>query len=386
MLLLDTVRKELSTAEQRENRRAVSLSSALLASIVLLSAIFYVPYLGFYSDDWHFLSLLHNSQDQSLGGLFHSLMSDHNIRVRPVQVAALVGLYRLFGLSPLGYHVFNLLLLVAMALLLFRLLLELKQPLLLAVSLPAVYLMLPHYSTDRFWIAALQANLSMACYFASFYCALRSLRSGWPWLILSALSTTISVLAYEVAVPLFTLVVIYPFFIGKAPIRARLVAVTTSLPVLGCFVFKMAINQRPVMRPGTFWSHAASLVHQSLYVNFFQLGIAYPRVVFKVVRYHSDVAALAAAGGVALLVFFYLRWNLRQPERLRQIAWNKVFAAGTVIFALGYAIFLTTDQVGFHKTGVNNRTSIAAALGVALCFLAAVALVSRFHHPTLQFQ
>ncbi len=361
----------------RESRRAVLLSGLFLVSIVLLSVMLYVPYLGFYSDDWHFLSLLKNSPDQSFGGLFHSLMSDHNIRVRPVQTAALVGLYQLFGLLPLGYHICNALLLVAMALVLFLLLLELKQPLLLAASLPAVYILLPHYSTDRFWIAAIQANISMVFYFASFYFALRSVRSGWPWLLLSVFSTMVSVLSYEVAVPLFAFNVVAILWTEQFRVRARWAAALTSIALVGCFVFKMAINQRPVMRPGTFWSHAVWLVHQALFINFFQLGIAYPRVVFKTVRYHFDLPALAAAAAIALLVFFCLRWIIRrQPESLYKIAWTRVIATGFVIFGLGYAIFLTTDQVAFHKTGVANRTSIAAALGVALCFLGITGYIS----------
>lgn len=375
----------LRPAPPRETSSAVLLSCAFLFSIVLLSVVLYVRQLGFYSDDWHFLSLLKNSHDQSFTGLFHSLMSDPNVRVRPVQVAAFVSLYQLFGLSPLGYHVCNAMFLSAMALLLFLLLRELKQPLLLAASLPAIYVLLPHYSTDRFWIAAIQADISMVFFFAGFYSALRSLRSGWPWLVVGVLSTVLSVLAYEVAVPLFALAAVTVLWRGRGCLTARAAAVLMSLAVVGCFVFKLAINQRHVMQPGIFWSHASWLAHQAVFIDFFQLGLAYPRVVLKVLRHHSDLPTLIAAGAIGLLVFSYLRWNIRRtPGILCKISWTRIIAAGMVTFTLGYAIFLTTDQISFHKTGVANRVSIAASLGVALCFLGVIGYLSAKLPPKLR--
>lgn len=367
------------------NRRPVLLSIAFLCSIALLSVALYVPHLGFYSDDWHFLSLLKNSQDQSFGGLFQSLMADHNVRVRPVQVLTLVALYRCFDLSPLGYHVCNAMLLTAMAIMLFLLLRELKLPWILAVALPAVYILLPHYSTDRFWIAAMQANISMVCYFISFYAVVRSLRSGWLWLVVGVLSTLVSVLSYEVAVPLFALIAIDVLWRGKFSRRARLAAALTFLAVLGCFIFKLAINQRPVMHPGTLWRHAAWLVHQAVFIDFYQLGIAYPRVFFKALVYHFDFSVFAAAVAIGLLVFFFLRWSIAsQLETISQITWKRVIAAGFAVFILGYTIFFSTDQVSFHKTGVANRTSIAAALGIALCFLGIAGYFSTKLAPRLR--
>ncbi len=364
------------------SQKDLLIACAFLLSLVLLSVTTYISHLGFYSDDWGFLTLLKNSPDQSFSGLFRSLMSDHNIRVRPVQVFTLVVLYQLFDLSPLGYHAFNTLLLVSIAFSLLFLLRELRRPLWLSTAVPAVYLLLPHYSTDRFWIAAVQANVSMVFYFLGFYAALRSLRSGWLWLIIGVLSTFVSVLAYEVAVPLFLLTIVGVLWKGKLGVRATCVSAAVAGSVFACFLFKIAINQRPVMASGTFGSHAVWLLKQSLFVNFFQLGFAYPRVVYKVLRYHSKIDTLIVSVGIGLLVFFYIRWSLRrQGELLSQTSWKAMIAAGLVIFGLGYAVFLSTDQVSFNKTGMANRVSIAATLGIAFCFLGLIGWISAISAP-----
>ena len=38
---------------------------------------------------------------------------------------------------------------------------------------------------------------------------------------------------------------------------------------------------------------------------------------------------------------------------------------GVVVFSLGYSVSLMAAEIGFHPTGVVNRTAIAATLGVA---------------------
>jgi len=79
----------------------------------------------------------------------------------------------------------------------------------LSLAVVVVYASLPHYSTDRFWYAAAQANLSMTLYFFSSYCDLRELRSrgvrALAWKAGAVLALFASTLAYEVFMPLFLL-------------------------------------------------------------------------------------------------------------------------------------------------------------------------------------
>jgi hypothetical protein len=142
----------------------------------------------------------------SLIELFSALYADE-IRQRPLQALHLAWIYRLFTTDPLGYHLVNSAVFVIAVLLFYLSLRELRLPRLVVLTVPLVYGLLPHYSTDRFWVAAFQANLSMALYFTSLHAALRALRTRharrWTWKLLSLACLLGSTLAYEVALPLF---------------------------------------------------------------------------------------------------------------------------------------------------------------------------------------
>lgn len=74
-----------------------------LSLVVALSLVLYVQGLGFYSDDWILLVMFVSSDDQSLSGLFQTVyLAQPWARMRPVQLFYMAGLYRSFGLNPLG--------------------------------------------------------------------------------------------------------------------------------------------------------------------------------------------------------------------------------------------------------------------------------------------
>jgi len=80
---------------------------AVIALAVALPAITYVGGLGFYSDDWAFIHLLHSAPDQSSTGIYRELAKLPNVAVRPGQIVW----YAVFdGLKPgeiLAVHVAN---------------------------------------------------------------------------------------------------------------------------------------------------------------------------------------------------------------------------------------------------------------------------------------
>ncbi|MGH2524761.1 MAG: hypothetical protein ACRDH2_19820, partial [Anaerolineales bacterium] len=188
--------------------RATIQDALFLSLTLVLSFGLYLLRLGFYSDDWSFLGYLHTSADQLLPGLFNAI-NGPQVQMRPLQVLYFASLYKLFGLNPLGYHVVNGSILVVGVLMFYLALRELDLPRPLALAVPLVYALLPHYATVRFWIAANQVNLSLALYFLSLYADLRTVRAGprsfWGWKALSLFSLVSSGLAYEVALPLFVL-------------------------------------------------------------------------------------------------------------------------------------------------------------------------------------
>jgi hypothetical protein len=75
---------------------------------------------------------------------------------------------------------------------------------------------------------------------------------------------------------------------------------------------------------------------------------------------------------VALLAGGYLYFVARAEGDLpgEGRVWLTLGGAGLAVFALGYAIFLTNQQILFTSTGISNRINIAAATGVAMLFVA----------------
>lgn len=355
-------------ATDAQSRRAIRISLVFLCLIVIVSFISYQSRLGFYSDDWLLLALMHNSSDQSFAGLFHALYVKYP--ARPVQLVIFVSLYKLFHFSPLGYHVFNAVVLVLMALLLFLLLLQLEQPMLLSASVAALYILLPNYSTDRFWLAAFQADASLALYLLSFYSDLRSLRDSWFWKFVSLFSLALSVFAYEVVVPLFAFNIFVVLWKGRWSRKARWSSALTIAALALCGLVKREINIRPVQFPSAWLDYAVSMYDRAFFVHFFQYGVALPHVVFKILHNHLHAGALIVsliAGLLVAFLLFLLTWQT--PESIAQTSWKKVIGAGLVVFVLGYAIFLISARAAFTKTGVDNRMAIAAALGVAAIYV-----------------
>jgi hypothetical protein len=190
-----------------------------LAAIVSLSAVPYVTQLGFYSDDWAFLSILSAAPHQSFVGYFHAISAEPQIRDRPGQSILLSLLYNLNGLCPIGYHLFNIALFTSAITLLYLALREIRLPDATALAIALVYAFLPHYSTDRFWVAAFQANLSMAFCFLAFYGGLKSLRiGGIPsllWRLAAVGSLLASLLSYETTAGIFLILPLVLWWRGR---------------------------------------------------------------------------------------------------------------------------------------------------------------------------
>ena len=175
--------------ERGADLRAPYIDTLFLAVVVLLSCAPYVGGLGLYSDDWAFMAVFDQAGGDSFAQLVAAILPVE-MATRPLQAIELSALYGLFGSDPLGYHVFNALVL-ATAVVLFHLSLRrLGFARVLALLIPLIFGLLPNYSTDRVWIAVFQANAAMALYFLSLFADLRFAASpgarAWLWKALAA--------------------------------------------------------------------------------------------------------------------------------------------------------------------------------------------------------
>jgi hypothetical protein len=195
------------TVMKRPADRLELHDSLMLFGVVLFSALPYLFGLGFYSDDWAFQAMLDHASGQGVGAIFQQLLThDASTIVRPVQVVYLVLGFEMFGRHPLPYHLVNTVVLGLAVVFLYLGLKEIRLGRWLAFVVAVVFGLLPHYSTDRFWIASHQATLSMAFAFIGIYALSRSMRletsNTARWLALAVLALVLSILSYEVALGL----------------------------------------------------------------------------------------------------------------------------------------------------------------------------------------
>jgi hypothetical protein len=359
-----------------------------LTMIVFASVVPYVWRVGFYSDDWATLGLLINSPDQSLSGLLAALYDLHyKLRMRPTQLVYEAVLFKAFGLNPLGYHLVNATVLTLLCLLLYLVLREFGIRRMIALAVSIVYILLPNYSTDRFWVVAFSYTLTTALFLASTYAFLRATHSRrvLSWAVAAHLALATAALGMEVVIPLtlFLCVALYwRSWLAPAGLRSRLGTRPTILfvfspaaLVIGVSLFKIALAKAAAVQGFSVFGvmYVAWLTAGSLAVNFGTYGLALPHTIaWSLGQLPSSGAWLACALGV--VVFLYLSRIETVPEA--PPFWTKLVLAGSVIFGLGTAIFLVTPQVLFWSTGIANRTWIAAGLGYALVLVGGSGWVS----------
>ena len=359
-----------------------------VAGIVLISAALYLPSLGFYSDDWSVLGYASASEDQSYLGIYRAIFGPL-VQMRPVQFLYLAALYKAFGANPLGYHLVNTLMLAAGAVLFYLVLRRLGASRGLALAVPLVYALLPHYSTDRLWMAAFQVGMSMTLYFLSFYADLRAgtarHRRYAVWKPVALLALLGSALAYELFLPLL---VVNPLVVWYAERRKGAwssrrsgvqALVTVALPnlltLLAVAVFKVATTSRadfgaddPVWHLRWFYG----LMRGNVRIGFVEYGLELPLRLWHTVQVYFDGLTFGVGLAVGLLVLLYLNRTVEQTD-VDVIKGRWLIAlvlVGLVAFGLGYSIFLTNYNAFATATGIANRVALAGSVGVALCFVA----------------
>ena len=363
--------------------RTTAFDGAFLAALVLLSCAPYVAGLGFYSDDWAFLAMMHQAGD-GYARLVAALMPT-GMATRPVQALEVAGLYAAFGVDPLGYHVVNSVTLAATVVLFHLSLRALGFARLPALLVPLVFGLLPHYSTDRVWIAAFQANASVCLFFAAVFADLRFIARDdarrWVWKGLASLAVVGSLLAYEVTAALLLFGALLLGWHARRLGRGltSLIAIATNVALLAAAItYKLTTTVRADISGG-YLLRVLRIGREGAPVHFGELGVALPVRLVQALRDYPNADVLAV--GVLIGVCVAARLARVVPAELdvggtaRAAA---LVALGGVLFGLGYGVAFTTWEIGFHATGANNRTAIAAAIGVAFVFVGIIEAVARF--------
>jgi hypothetical protein len=374
--------------------------------LFLLSALSTVPYLGglgFYSDDWAFASVLVECKNPTLAGLCECLWKEASqTRFRPLQILELATLYKSFGLRPLGYHIVNSVVFCAAVVLFYMALRELGFTRLVSVVVASVYAFSPLFSTDRFWIAAAQANLSMVLCFACFYSAARASGANtsrrWVWLGISIVSLAGSIFAYESSAPLFALIPVLLYIrqrrLGEhhsqsiqSP-RQSLWIPATSVVMTILIVMVKYWTQTYIKFSGRFLflrnldSHTRNALLRFIDFNFGAFTFGLPKLAWCSLREHGNFSIAFLSIGVWILTASYCWLLAHQPcEDTQPRHWFTLFVAGMVVYWLSYALFFPVTTFDPTTTGIENRVMIAMACGTAMSVVGvlgmAASLLSR---------
>jgi hypothetical protein len=376
------------------NQRRVGIAAAIdafcAAAITFISAVPYLSHLGFYSDDWGLLARFSVSGTQSFAALVHDIFPG-----RPIQGVYLTLLFRAFGLNPFGYHLVNTAVLAASAALLSSLLLRLGIGRAPSFATTIVFVLLPQLSTVRVWYAAFQVPLSLALMLISMHCQLSFCCSGKiRWAAGAILAAVLSVGAYEIFAPLiagFALSLVFLRWrrsnrMDNGPIAAA--AVVLVLMILA-FVYKVAFSGRagPIADPQRYLLG----VHQLFRLDYdwrVDSGlniVATPRTHFwaPVHGWSAGAGALLRGGAglevsaIALFIAGVVVWRLSVRTGGTRAEFSlRLLILGIAAFLLGNATFLVVPAVVFTSTGMDNRVQVAAALGVAMIFVALISYVT----------
>jgi hypothetical protein len=366
-----------------------------LGGIVVLSTLSYVRKLGFYSDDWAYLGSLFSFGDYSNAGrsTVEAFDFSRHVWARPTQAAYQWVLFQLFGTDPLGYHVINALVILAMVLLFYLVLREFGVSRPVSVGAAAVMGTMPNFSTDRFWFAAFGYALTMAAGLLAVFSSMRALRNprsiSMVWKTIGVIALVVLGLGYEVALApvVFALSLIWwrtrSRLLTLGASREGLRAAALILPEAGVIIASVAYKAITAVQagiPGSYSAHLARVGTGAITTNVIGWGVDMPRAVRWAIGAAGPLTLMLAAA-VLIAVFAYL-YRLTMREPLGHVGWGQLVVVGVVLFVLGYAIFATNARILFTTTGIGNRVSIAASAGVAIAGVALIGLLmSRFRPP-----
>lgn len=380
------------------------LDCALLLVVVLLSTLPYIASIGFYFDSWLSLSGMMYAPDHSVTSLYRVLNTDYGENVRPVQAIYVALSFKSFGLNPLGYHLTGSALLALTTLMFYLAVSQIEQVgRWVALTVALVFSLLPHYSTTRFWFSSHQATICVGLALLGLYLlqgALSPDASGtakWLTLLAAVVSLVLSFLSYEIAVG--TIGGGLAFIGGREWMRrresSRVLAMKSLLPVIvagGTLLLAGGLKahfQQRFSYQHHFYRHIGALIRHALLqcvqFNWWRYFLRMP----------LDIARLALVGGlsgpaaacataIAFVVLAYY-WRKMDHSAVPSLRSNLLLVAiGILLFFLGFAVFAFDLNSDFTPQDVNNRITMASALGAAFVLLGTIGALCRLVPPLVR--
>lgn len=351
--------------------RPSELALAFLA-LGIFAALAFGPRIvhgGFHLDDWsNAANALRLPNGPGLGSAM-SQFAEFTI-YRPVLVVYVPLSYFIFGMN-MHYHLAWAVALGVLAVtMLYGSLRLLGVPWIHALAIAALMLIFPWSDSTRLWVTADQVTLSLVFAGAGLFVALVGLkRLDWRFHLAAATLYALSILAYEITLPLILCTgFLYWFRAGWREARWRwLVDVVVAAAAAG---WNGSHTARTAAGIGADLTHLKQIVDQGAVVLAragLPLGHAHTGLVLIV---------LALVLGVGVCAYFLFpdrfaggRWGLRQ--------WLLMAFGGLAVLVLGWTMFIPADPYYTPSIfGEVNRVNGLAAYGMVLLFYGAFGVVA----------
>ncbi|MDQ3483140.1 MAG: hypothetical protein M3448_07025 [Pseudomonadota bacterium] len=379
---------------------AITADAIAIAAITILSAAPYVTGLGFYSDDWTLLAFFHG-----LAAAGEPVVPQAFVMFggRPVQAAYLASLFVAFGLEPLGHHLVNTSVIAGGVVLLYLLLLRLSVARTQAFASALLFALLPQLSTVRVWYATFQIPLALVLALLSMHALLSFAKTARPWWLAAAIgSALLSLGAYEIFTPAIAAFATILAFSHVREARGSsgwpwkaTAAVAVVAALAAGVLFKLLTSSRtgPVADLGRYWDGAVQLVRPdydwrvdsslnifaAASVHFWHTIRGWAEAVAQLLTGQLGAVPIIVTLAIALAAFW--RLTAAKDDRETAMTASRLLLLGLAAFVVGHAAFLIVPWISFSPAGMANRVLVAAAIGVAIIFVAALAFATRLAAP-----
>ncbi|MBZ0187578.1 MAG: hypothetical protein K8F91_15125, partial [Candidatus Obscuribacterales bacterium] len=393
-------------AEQKEDKAQsrllrVGRPVAVLCALWAIELFCFYPgwrETGLYLDDWDYQWELLVGPQNFFASFQHLLKIDPRFVNRPIEGLTYVATFQAFGQNACAHHVFNAILEVASAFLLYLCFLLLTRRPLVSLCSAAVFLLYPSHNSTHYWVGTFCVTLSLLFYLGSLLCDIKGVWAANKWWHLgSAFLFTLMLLNYELFIPLGALNVLVVFFLAKrkepvknALLRALNVALLLCLSVGVLFFYLKAI----VPLIGENYPHAVSFKPEVFFGTILEgLKLSFPYFAFQ---YFNEQIAANLRGGLtsfeyarlfglgivgALILFVGARFNQdRKGESLEEsprVNCQFLFFAGLMTVIAAYSIFGLNAEYFPTFRSLVNRINIGAAIGLSLILASGLLYLSE---------
>lgn len=396
--LTRTKEQTLSLSTNEGRRLSLNPDALLIAFLCLMQVLIfgaYVNKVGFYLDDWLMLATLTFGPQDWPHAFANYFLTDPKVIIRPLEVLHFAPLYFLFGLKPLGYHVFNLIFEAISAGLLFFNLKQFSGSRFMAFLAAVMFITYPIRDCTHYWILCSSVSLSSALYLISLTCTLKGVRTGHNKLYwLSCLPFALSIFNYEVFLPFAAISSLMVFFIEKrtsAVAPALKQAALSFIPLLlaGIILFVYQRNLVPLIGLG--FLHNVSLeparviriIAQGVYIS--SPINALPFIVQQAELRLTEPLTCFFLASLAIVFFgtsyFSFRLLREEADNLSLSFVREFFFVGLATIVLSLAIFGLAREFEPTLMTLVNRMFIGCAVGwgcvFASCVAAVVLLISK---------